>query len=1229
MYGVKRPKGTKMADMPEEPQDTESKDKPPEEGESIGPRGHSLTLTPGNNQVSLSWGRHVFQDGNEATEYRIYRRIGSSGDFTRIETTAGSARSYTDTGLTAGTPHYYRLDAWQNHITNRGSTVSATPTETITAPAAPSLSVSGTYTSRTLSWNPGSGGGAATHYTVRFWNGSIWVVVASNLSSGTRSYTHSTTLTESGTYYYTIQAVNSAGTTNSNQATINVIVPDPNLTPTAPNISNRSATVGTTYSQTLGAGSGGDPPLSYSVSSLPPGLSFNTSTRVISGTPTTVGTTTVTYTVTDDDGDSDTDAFTITVSAAGTTNLTPTAPNISNRSATVGTTYSQTLGAGSGGDPPLSYSVSSLPPGLSFNTSTRVISGTPTTVGTTTVTYTVTDDDGDSDTDAFTITVSAAAITAPGTPTSFEVSSTSDSAITVTWSAGSGGTPTSYELQYKRSSDSNYSDSSDDTSPATVSTLDSDTTYNFRVRARNSGGVSNYATTSGTTDEQPSFNSLRATAGDGQVALRWNRYRLQSNTRPWASSYGVFRFLTSGQNPKNNPNNRIAVVNASDESGTQRDFSYTDTSVTSGTTYYYVLLAYRGGARVSSNEVSARPTAPTVTVPGSPANFEVLSTTDTSISVTWSAPTTGGTPTNYELQYKRSSDSNYSDSPDDTSPATISTLDANTTYNFRVRARNSGGAGNYASVNGTTEDTPASYNFSATPGVGLISLSWSAHSNTDWTSFHIEYQTTGIGWTHLHVGGRSNRTHTHNGLTAGQLYSYRARWSTSDNSHNTAYTSTISATPTAAVGTAPDAPTNLRVTNSTTTLLSFSWDAPTTGGEPTAYEYQYKLSTAANYPDDSSSSLATAASLTELAEGTTYNFRVRATNASGQSGWVTLTATTTTTTATTAPGVPTNLAVTALSTTQLSFTWEAPASGGTPRGYNSQSRLSTDTWPTMVGSETTGFGLSRGPVSPGETIVFRVRAINNIGSSAFVMISYTVPGVSTEVPGSVTGLFTGEATDNSVTVTWSAPTDGGIPDGYHVQFKRNVDSLYQNAPDTISPSVITGLDSGILYDVQVRGYNTTGNGDWSGDQITTTGDPADESAAPGTPTAIFAIGLDADTINVSWNPPVSGGTTISYEIQYRRQGTSNWTEVTGIPSTSRGLHGLQASTTYQIQIRARNSMGASDWVPSIPYTAATIVPNIGGSCFRQSHAGFQVDARSTGVLFNMVGTGRNWFWWRD
>jgi hypothetical protein len=149
-------------------------------------------------------------------------------------------------------------------------------------------------------------------------------------------------------------------------------------TPTPANgIQNQS------YSTTVSA-SGGGGTLTYSLTSgtLPIGLSLNTSTGVISGTPTTAGTwNNIRVTVSDNCWSgaqtAQTGNFSITITCPALSITTPTPANgIQNQS------YSTTVSA-SGGSGTLTYSLTSgtLPTGLSLNTSTGVISGTPTAGG--------------------------------------------------------------------------------------------------------------------------------------------------------------------------------------------------------------------------------------------------------------------------------------------------------------------------------------------------------------------------------------------------------------------------------------------------------------------------------------------------------------------------------------------------------------------------------------------------------------------------------------------------------------------------------------------------------------------------------------------------------------------------------------------------------------------------------------------------------------------------------
>ena len=152
--------------------------------------------------------------------------------------------------------------------------------------------------------------------------------------------------------------------------------------------------------------SGGDGALSYELTgNLPAGLSFNADTRTLTGTPTAAGTYAMTYRVEDADGDDAMLMFRILV-------VPNTAPNfgthaIADQLYITGTAITAlVLPEATGGNGPLSYMLTGdVPAGLSFDTATRSLSGTPTVAGTYEVAYQATDMDDDIATLPFAITV--------------------------------------------------------------------------------------------------------------------------------------------------------------------------------------------------------------------------------------------------------------------------------------------------------------------------------------------------------------------------------------------------------------------------------------------------------------------------------------------------------------------------------------------------------------------------------------------------------------------------------------------------------------------------------------------------------------------------------------------------------------------------------------------------------------------------------------------------------
>ncbi|MGX7825765.1 S8 family peptidase [Actinokineospora sp. 24-640] len=110
--------------------------------------------------------------------------------------------------------------------------------------------------------------------------------------------------------------------------------------PTGPSITNpgpQNSVVGTPASVKLSA-SGGTAPYTWSATGLPPGMSINTATGQISGTPTTEGTYTVTATVTDSGNRSASTTFTWTVTKEGGGNCSSPGQKLVNPGFESGTT---------------------------------------------------------------------------------------------------------------------------------------------------------------------------------------------------------------------------------------------------------------------------------------------------------------------------------------------------------------------------------------------------------------------------------------------------------------------------------------------------------------------------------------------------------------------------------------------------------------------------------------------------------------------------------------------------------------------------------------------------------------------------------------------------------------------------------------------------------------------------------------------------------------------------
>ncbi|WP_402719006.1 putative Ig domain-containing protein [Janthinobacterium rivuli] len=252
------------------------------------------------------------------------------------------------------------------------------------APTAGAVSATVAYGSSANPITLNLSGGAATSVAI-----SSGALHGTATASGT-SITYTPTAGYGGPDSFTYTASNGIGTSAPATVTITVAGPTIVLAPsTVP-----AASVGTAYSQSVTAANGTGP-YTYAISagSLPAGLSLNTATGTLSGTPTAGGVFNFTVRATDSSSGSGpysgARAYSLTV-ASPTLGVAPSTLPVP----TVGVAYSQGITA-SGGTAAYSYAVTagSVPAGLTL-AANGTLSGTPTTAGAYSFTVTATDSSG-------------------------------------------------------------------------------------------------------------------------------------------------------------------------------------------------------------------------------------------------------------------------------------------------------------------------------------------------------------------------------------------------------------------------------------------------------------------------------------------------------------------------------------------------------------------------------------------------------------------------------------------------------------------------------------------------------------------------------------------------------------------------------------------------------------------------------------------------------------------
>ncbi len=212
--------------------------------------------------------------------------------------------------------------------------------------------------------------------------------------------------------------------------------------------------------------------------------------------------------------------------------------------------------------------------------------------------------------------------------------------------------------------------------------------------------------------------------------------------------------------------------------------------------------------------------------------------------------------------------------------------------------------------------------------------------------------------------------------------------------------------------------------------------------------------------------------------------------------------------------------------------------------------------------------------SAGGNGVYSYGAANTFPTNSFNASDYGVDVLfdPAPAPGEPTNV-TATAGQDSATVSWTAPSNGGPVSAYEIT--PYVGSSAQprvTVAGSATSRTLTGLTAGTQYTFTVRATNLSGSGPESAASNPVT---PEAPALPGAPTGTTA---EADTKSalVSWTAPASDGGSpiVSYTVTPYVGSNAQAPTTAGGSTTKMRITGLTNGTSYTFRVKAANSSGS-------------------------------------------------------
>jgi hypothetical protein len=951
----------------------------------------NVSAIAGNAEATVTWTAPAADGGSPILSYLVTASPGGATANATGTTTASI------TGLTNGTSYTFTVVA-VNALGDGTASAPSAPVTPASVPGAPTGVVAVASAGQAVvSWTaPDTGGSPITGYTV-----------TSSLGGITATTTGATSVTVTGLtnwkiYTFTVLATNRIGNGPPSAAS-NAVIPE--MVPGAPTgVVATPGNMQAMVSWTAPSSNGGSAITGYTVT-VSPG----------NRTVTTTGATNVLVT-----GLTNGTACTFTVMAANAAGngpaSSPSAPVTPVNVPAAPTGVSATPGNGvatvtwaapdTGGSPITGYTVTVSPGGQ-----------TQSVAGATTLVFT-----GLSNGQSYTFTVFATnavgngppsassppvtPLTVPGTPRNVSASGGNAQAV-ITWTpptSNGGAAITGYSVL---STPGSVKVTTMGGTTATMTGLVNGLGYSFTVAATNPAGTGPASAPSNlvvpfTVPGIPT--QVFATGGVNQATVNW--------TAPASNGGSDITSYTVTESPDG------TMVNVT--SGTSATF----TALATGATYTFTVYATNAAGNGAPSP--ATPPITTANLPGAPMGVTVTAGVRQA-TVAWTAAQDNGSAiTNYVVTQSPGGAIMNTAS----TSATFTGLTNGGTYMYTVYAMNALGNGPSAMASVTLPALPGAPTITeVTGGDAQATVVWSAPTS-DGNSPITSYTVTSSPGAFTDTVNPVKLSDTLMGLTNGTPYTFTVS-ATNAVGNGPPSAASVAVTPL----TVPGAPRNVTATAAGVGQATITWSAPSSNGGSPVTSY----TVIASQGSFTTTTTSTSTTISGLAAGSSYSFRVYATSAVG-SGPAVASNTITLPNVPNTPGAPS--AVIAPGAVQVS--WMAPGDGGSPiLGYTLYV-VQTGAGISTSATNATVSGLAPGSYS------FVVIATNAVGNSATSPASPVVVVVAP--PSNLTYSANSPVYQIGTTITNDVPSSSGGPVAAY--------SISANLPTGLTFDTSTGVISG-------------------------------------------------------------------------------------------------------------------------------------------------------------------------